>query len=105
MHYVALAFITLYILLSASAIPLAAVAHPRLATGTGLRGDYYDDLDFTNLKLTRLDPVVNFNWAKERRPQRWGPTRSRYAGPDRYCRTPQEPIPSTHVATTACAYG
>ncbi|MCX7922713.1 MAG: PA14 domain-containing protein [Clostridia bacterium] len=32
-------------------------------TGTGLMGEYYDNMDFTNLKLTRVDPVVNFNWS------------------------------------------
>jgi glucose/arabinose dehydrogenase len=31
-------------------------------TGTGLRGDYFDTIDFTNLKVTRTDPTVNFNW-------------------------------------------
>ncbi|MEM2990478.1 MAG: PA14 domain-containing protein, partial [Halobacteria archaeon] len=28
----------------------------------GLMGEYYDNMDLTNLKLTRLDPVVDFNW-------------------------------------------
>jgi len=28
----------------------------------GLRGEYYDNRDFTNLKFTRLDPAINFNW-------------------------------------------
>jgi hypothetical protein len=31
-------------------------------TGTGLTGDYYDNMDFTNLKLTRTDPTINFDW-------------------------------------------
>jgi hypothetical protein len=31
-------------------------------TGTGLTGAYYDNKDFTNPKLTRVDPTVNFNW-------------------------------------------
>ena len=31
-------------------------------TGAGLTGAYYDNLDFTNLKLTRVDSIVNFNW-------------------------------------------
>jgi len=30
--------------------------------GTGLKGDYYDNADFTNLKLTRTDAQVNFDW-------------------------------------------
>jgi glucose/arabinose dehydrogenase len=31
-------------------------------SGTGLKGEYFDNIDFTNLKLTRTDPTVNFNW-------------------------------------------
>jgi hypothetical protein len=31
-------------------------------TGSGLTGQYYDNADFTSLKVTRLDPTVNFNW-------------------------------------------
>lgn len=30
--------------------------------GTGLKGEYYDNSDFTNLKLTRTDATVNFDW-------------------------------------------
>ena len=30
--------------------------------GTGLEGEYYDNVDFTNLKVTRVDPVIDFNW-------------------------------------------
>lgn len=32
-------------------------------SGTGLKGEYYDNKDFTNLKLTRTDATVNFDWA------------------------------------------
>jgi hypothetical protein len=32
------------------------------AGGTGLKGSYYDNLDFTALKETRVDPSVNFDW-------------------------------------------
>jgi hypothetical protein len=31
-------------------------------TGTGLTAAYYDNQDLTNLKVTRTDPTVNFNW-------------------------------------------
>jgi PA14 domain len=31
-------------------------------SGTGLKGEYYDNIDFTNLKVTRTDSTVNFNW-------------------------------------------
>ena len=30
--------------------------------GTGLKAEYFDNIDFTNLKLTRTDATVNFNW-------------------------------------------
>ncbi|KAM3116138.1 PA14 domain-containing protein [Phormidesmis sp. 146-33] len=30
--------------------------------GNGLKGDYFDNIDFTNLKVSRTDPTVNFNW-------------------------------------------
>ncbi|MBD2441494.1 PA14 domain-containing protein [Nostoc sp. FACHB-110] len=33
--------------------------------GTGLYAEYYDNKDFTNLKLTRIDPTVNFNWSTD----------------------------------------
>jgi endoglucanase len=33
-----------------------------LATGNGLKADYFDNIDFTNLKLTRTDTALNFNW-------------------------------------------
>jgi len=29
---------------------------------TGLKGEYYDALNFTTLKMTRIDPTVNFDW-------------------------------------------
>jgi len=31
--------------------------------GTGLKGEYFDNMDFTNLKATRTDAQVNFDWA------------------------------------------
>ncbi|WP_052754354.1 PA14 domain-containing protein [Calothrix sp. 336/3] len=30
--------------------------------GTGLKGEYYDNQNFTNLALTRTDATVNFDW-------------------------------------------
>lgn len=33
------------------------------ATGNGLRGDYYDNADFTGTTIARTDSTVNFNWA------------------------------------------
>jgi glucose/arabinose dehydrogenase len=34
------------------------------ANGNGLKAEYYDNIDFTNLKQTRTDQTVNFNWGK-----------------------------------------
>ncbi|MEH2102761.1 MAG: Calx-beta domain-containing protein, partial [Nostoc sp.] len=39
-----------------------APASPVIGNGNGLQGQYYDNIDFTNLKQTRTDPTVNFNW-------------------------------------------
>src|SRR5688572_17389059 len=33
-----------------------------LEPGTGLLAQYFDNKDFTALKLTRTDATVNFNW-------------------------------------------
>jgi hypothetical protein len=30
--------------------------------GTGLKGEYFNNRDFTNLKLTRTDATINFSW-------------------------------------------
>jgi hypothetical protein len=35
---------------------------PSNGNGTGLTGKYYDAKNLTMLKLTRVDPTVNFNW-------------------------------------------
>jgi len=35
---------------------------PDFGSGRGLRGEYFDNEDLTNLKLTRIDPVVDFQW-------------------------------------------
>lgn len=32
------------------------------SAGQGLKGDYYDNNNFTALKLTRTDPAINFTW-------------------------------------------
>ncbi|MEK7643080.1 MAG: PA14 domain-containing protein [Patescibacteria group bacterium] len=41
---------------------------PPPATGSGLTGQYYDNIDFTALALTQVDPTVNFNWGSNRTP-------------------------------------
>ncbi len=32
------------------------------AAGTGLKGEYFDNTNFTSPRLTRVDPQVNFDW-------------------------------------------
>lgn len=32
--------------------------------GNGLTGEYYDKIDFKDLKITRTDNTINFNWGK-----------------------------------------
>ena len=47
------------------ALTTSAPATVHLVVGTGgsgLNASYYDNLDFTSLKVTRIDPVVNFDW-------------------------------------------
>jgi glucose/arabinose dehydrogenase len=33
-------------------------------SGTGLRGEYFDNLDFSGTRATRVDPAINFNWGQ-----------------------------------------
>lgn len=47
-------------LISISLKPFQPAAADTLAAG--LRGEYFDNEDFTNLKLTRTDTTVDFNW-------------------------------------------
>lgn len=35
---------------------------PPVGSGVGLRGDYYDNMDFTGVRVRRIDSVVNFDW-------------------------------------------
>ena len=35
---------------------------PPIQSGDGLTGNYYDNNDLTNLKLTRVDSTINFDW-------------------------------------------
>ncbi len=35
-----------------------------LSQGDGLKAEYYDNIDFTNLKQTRIDATVNFDWGR-----------------------------------------
>lgn len=39
-----------------------ATQTPISSGGTGLTGEYFDNMDLTNLRTTRLDPIVDFDW-------------------------------------------
>lgn len=43
--------------------PVAARPLGPRSGGTGLTGEYYDNLDFTRLVMTRTDPAVDFDWS------------------------------------------
>jgi glucose/arabinose dehydrogenase len=42
-----------------------AIFNPDLANGDGLTGTYYDFSNFTGFSVTRVDPVVDFNWGRQ----------------------------------------
>ncbi|MCY7282712.1 MAG: hypothetical protein LH679_04555, partial [Cyanobacteria bacterium CAN_BIN43] len=51
-----------YRLSTLSASQGLGAASVAVATGLGLLGQYFDNPDLTNLKLTRTDPTINFSW-------------------------------------------
>lgn len=46
-----------------ASIPGNATTNPPHAVGTGLKGEYYDNIDFTGSLLTRTDPAIGFEWS------------------------------------------
>ncbi len=42
------------------------VIKPVNGTGTGLKGEYFKKEEFKELKLTRIDPFIDFDWGKEK---------------------------------------
>ncbi|MGH9966705.1 MAG: PA14 domain-containing protein, partial [Pyrinomonadaceae bacterium] len=42
---------------------LLVIATVPLTSGVGLQGQYFDNMNFTDLKVTRTDATVNFDWA------------------------------------------
>jgi len=42
--------------------PPAVCPDPSIGTGTGLKGDYFDNQDLTSLRITRTDARVSFVW-------------------------------------------
>jgi glucose/arabinose dehydrogenase len=49
--------------LNTTATPITPGGGGTNGTGTGLRGEYFDNIDFTNSKVIRTDSTVNFDWA------------------------------------------
>jgi glucose/arabinose dehydrogenase len=49
--------------LNTTATPIVPTGGGTNGTGTGLRGEYFDNIDFTNSKVVRTDSRVDFNWA------------------------------------------
>lgn len=49
---------------SAAATTRTSTPQVPLGTGNGLKGEYYDNIDFTNLIKERVDENINFNWWK-----------------------------------------
>ena len=47
---------------TASPTPTRTATNTATPAGSGLRGEYYDNPDFTLLTLVRVDSTVNFNW-------------------------------------------
>jgi hypothetical protein len=45
-----------------AAAETSAYRPPAPLVGTGLKAEYYDNADLTNLKLTRTDAQINFDW-------------------------------------------
>ncbi|MBE9035495.1 PA14 domain-containing protein [aff. Roholtiella sp. LEGE 12411] len=45
-----------------NSVVTARASDSKLSAGNGLKGDYYDNKDFTDFKLTRTDGTVNFDW-------------------------------------------
>jgi len=43
-------------------IPQSQLFVPSKLPGVGLLGEYYNDIDLTELKITRTDPTVHFGW-------------------------------------------
>ncbi|MDP4182080.1 MAG: PA14 domain-containing protein [Bacillota bacterium] len=50
-------------IVSSTLIPLTPKSESELCGG--LKGEYYDNSDFTNLKMTRIDPEINYRWVED----------------------------------------
>ena len=63
--------------------------------GTGLNGSYYDNMDFTSLKATQIDPSVNFAAGSPA-----SGTSLNFAMPQTYIITSQDGSTKTYNVTT-----
>jgi glucose/arabinose dehydrogenase len=60
--------------LSTTSSPISVtVSAPSTSDGTGLKGEYFDNRDFTALKVTRIDANVNFDWGSSAPDPSMGP--------------------------------
>jgi hypothetical protein len=56
--------VILSILAGASVVLTVAGSSAAPSTVGGLRGDYFSDSKLTNLKLSRIDPTIDFDWSQ-----------------------------------------
>ena len=91
--------------LSDASAPLAVLTDAASPQANGLQGEYFDNIDLTNPKLTRVDPTVNFDWVPAHPMLPWASTPSVCAGPARCNRCSPRPIPSTCIPMMVCACG
>ncbi|NLE24556.1 MAG: anti-sigma factor domain-containing protein, partial [Clostridiaceae bacterium] len=47
-----------------SATPRPIPTTVKNGNGSGLRGEYYDNMDLTKFKFAKVDPVINFEWGE-----------------------------------------
>ncbi len=52
--------------ISSNAVAKTSASAPQVSTGNGngLKGEYYNNIDFTSLVKQRVDESINFNWRK-----------------------------------------
>ena len=84
---------------------LEALERRQLLAGAvgGLTAQYFDNKDFTNLKVTRVDPQVNFNWALGSPDPAIGADTFSVKWTGQFCPTTRKPTRFTQPATTASA--
>lgn len=49
---------------SATPTPRPAPTAVKNGNGSGLSGEYYDNMDLTKFKFAKVDPVINFDWGE-----------------------------------------